>query len=136
MSRIRLLMVLAVGAGMLGCDSGGDDSSDLFGTWETQGADVQFSVISQSQIVSYDYLGDIFDDGPDCYVVDTTLIQDLSDSSITITDPEIGAVTLAYELDGDVLRVIAFDETITMFRSSRTVSSFTPVCVGQPKTTE
>lgn len=121
---------------MLGCDSGGDDSSDLFGTWETQGEDVQFSVISQNQIVVYDFLGDAFDDGPDCYVIDTTAVSDITGSSITLTDTELGEVSFAYVLDGDVLTVTAFGQTITMFRSSRAVSSFTPVCDGAFKTTE
>lgn len=117
MHRLRHLPTLALlglaPLALTACDSGGDDKSSAKGLWELQGADRLYIEIKSSEVVTYDYLGDSVDNGPDCYLIESADLEDVDGDEYTI-DGETATVTV----DDDVLTIRPDGGTATKWNRS------------------
>ena len=127
---LLLLTVLAVG--MAACDSnGGDDSFDIIGTWSLQDddGDVQYLIVSETTVKFYDYLGDAYDQGDDCYVFQEFAVAAMTTTALTARFVE-GSTTITqvvnYSVSGDTATLTTDGDRSTWIRSAD--RSYTPLC--------
>ena len=121
-----------------------DNNNSYLGIWELVGyidegeeydneGDVYYINITENKITEYDYMGDSFDEGPDCYeVYETTIIFD--NDVIIIDLEEFGTYSLRLDIENDQLRVFEDEEEsyISLWkRSDKEVSSFVPECTSK-----
>ena len=117
-----------------------EELNELEGVWKydnTEGDDIYLEMGSET-ITIFDYYGDDFDQGEDCYYIDVYEITNVEGSTFTIIyseEPDMEfeitiefvnekiRITQTFEFNGE-------EETFTEFysRSNREVSSFTPEC--------
>lgn len=134
------LVILA----MAGCGSGGDDSgqevtslSQLAGVWDfSEGTnDVWYIYFDQNGNVSdYDYQGDTFDMGADCYIADVnwgTVIH-ISGNTFRLSTSSIEFTAV---IDGNGALVTTDPGGKTVFPATTlTVSDFNSKLCGAPRT--
>lgn len=130
-----------------GCkDSNNSDENDsVLGLWQldsTEG-DVSYIDVTGETVTTYDYMGDDFDEGPECYEIDTQEILDINGSKYTFTDPFDPQATIEVDVtaNGNRLTVVQpfgnITVTLQFSKSNASISSFTPECEeSQLKTKE
>lgn len=121
-----------------------DNNNSYLGIWEYVGSiyegeqydnegDVYYLNIKENKITEYDYMGDSYDEGPDCYeVYETTIIFD--NDVIIIENEELGTVSVKLAIENDKLRLFSAEEEsyISLWkRSDKEVSSFVPECTSK-----
>jgi hypothetical protein len=107
--------------------------ADIVGVWDgsvtnINGTDEIYTVIkANGAAISYDYLGDSFDRGPNCYDKDTYTITDLGGGNFSGD----GLVWNAIISNGNLVATGSFEGnafTITDVPSSLLESDFAPIC--------
>lgn len=127
-----LPLLAAVLLAVPACDSN-DGKTDIKGLWRVPGTDVIYYSIGTNTITIYDYLGDEFDQGPDCYVITTLEIVRRDGTDVTVSSPDFPGIqiVLTMEREGETLSVSSSgSDTETWEKSSLSTASFTPVCTG------
>lgn len=122
---VALLTVLVAAPG---CDIiGGDDGME--GIWEATGSDEVYLNVTKSLVTSYDYQGDSFDEGDDCYDISSLPVTSRDGDTWTLRVDFFGQpLDVTMVRDGDRLTVTVLGETETFRRSSKKASDFTPAC--------
>ena len=129
---------------LAGCGSGSDSGknatlADIVGTWDAseevgQEVDELYSIIkADGSITEYDYDGDSFDQGENCYYkyeYVTLVDQGEGDFSVEYNGTEVATVKI--NLSGNTMEVSGTDEegsfTSSSVRSDLTEDDFTPLC--------
>lgn len=119
-------------------DNGNDDDpfEEIAGLWQLDSdeGDILYIDITPDEVTSYDYLGDEYDEGDDCYLVETSEILEVDGDTFTIEAPEFEGGQLEVTItvvSGKLNVTITFlgeELTDTYTRSSAQTGSFTPVC--------
>lgn len=134
----KILVLLICTLVLFGCGGGGGGGdtecrnaslSDMVGTWDytedygSEGTDVYYIKISADGTWSdYDYYGDTFDNGQDCYEVDHSSINGLGAGNFVDGDQ----VPFKAEICGSSLRLTENRTSITLPKTNK--SDFTPIC--------
>lgn len=133
---LRLLIAGALFLSLTACDSNDEnDSSSLDGVYQLRSddGDIFFISIEGRSVTSYDYFGDSFDQGDDCYgtftetgsrsgeVLTFRTVEDGIEYRLEVT-VEDDVLTFADYEDGQLFASDKWD------RSDRRISSFTPIC--------
>lgn len=128
------LVACGGGSGNGGSDILTPSLSDIAGTWddsETVGEEVdkKYVVIKDyGELITYDYDGDSFDQGSDCYYRFTDSITDLGNGSFEIVDDSSFRYEVAIAVSNNQLTVTSVNGTSTSPSSSLTESDFIPLC--------
>ncbi|MGK7370108.1 MAG: hypothetical protein ACNS64_07815 [Candidatus Halalkalibacterium sp. M3_1C_030] len=113
-----------------------DENTSVLGLWQlnsTEG-DISYVNITTTSVTSYDFMGDEFDEGPDCYEIDALQILDVNGSKYTFTDPFDPNATIEVDVtaNGNELTVVQpfgnITVTLKFNKSNASISSFTPEC--------
>lgn len=135
MRTTRFIFALLLAASLFAvpaCDSN-NEKTDIEGLWRVPGADVIYYHIQKDSITIYDYLGDAWDEGPDCYAITSLEIVRRDQTKITVSSPDFPGiqVVLDMERDGEILTVTTGGtDTEKWEKSSVSISTFTPECTG------
>jgi hypothetical protein len=126
--RTRRPAVLLLAAALLAvpaCDSN-DEKTDIQGLWLVPGIDVIYYHIERSKITIYDYMGDEFDEGPDCYIITELDIVRRDGTNVTVSSPDFPGIQIVLDMerDGQTLTVTSSGDTETWEKSSLSVSTF------------
>lgn len=135
---VAIIMIMTSLLLLQGCkDSKNEiDETSVLGLWQlnsTEG-DINYVNISTENVTFYDYMGDDYDEGPDCYVIESQDILDVNGSTYTFQDPLNSNATIKVDVkaNGNELTVTQpfGDITITLKfnKSNASISSFTPAC--------
>jgi len=117
------------------CGGGGSDSTSLSkmsGTWDASSQEGDFTDVSYVVInidgtfIEYDYMGDSFHSGPDCYEEIPGTIVDQGNGNYLID----GDFAVQISVSGDTLEMTSGEETGTLTRSTRQESSFNLCSTG------
>lgn len=131
MKKIIIYSCLSILISACGGGSGGGDSSSsaltaIAGVWDSSSQegsviDVSYTVFNTNgTFVDYDYLGDAFDGGADCYDDYNGTITDQGNGNFLLDNNN----TIQMSVSGDTLEIISNGTTFTMIRSTRQESSF------------
>ena len=113
-----------------------DEDASVLGLWQlnsTEG-DISYVNINTTNVTSYDFMGDEFDEGPDCYEIDVQQILDVNGSKYTFTDPFDPNATIEVDVtaNGNELTIVQpfgnITVTLKFNKSNASISSFTPEC--------
>ncbi|MGK7369259.1 MAG: hypothetical protein ACNS64_03515 [Candidatus Halalkalibacterium sp. M3_1C_030] len=137
-SILKISMVCLIA--LQGCKDAGnnDENTSVIGLWQlnsTEG-DIRYVNITDETVTEYDFMGDEFDEGPECYEIDIQEILDINGSKYTFEDPFDPEATMQVNVtaNGNQLTVILpfGDATVTLQfnKSNASISSFTPECEG------
>lgn len=121
-----------------GCkeSSNNDENTSVLGLWQlnsTEG-DIRYINITGETVTEYDYMGDEFDEGPECYEIHIQDILDINGSKFTFEDPFDPDATIEVDVtaNGNQLTVIQpfgdANVTLQFNKSNASISSFTPEC--------
>lgn len=102
---ILLLSIALISIPFIGCKDESDDDVSIYNEWvlnEGDG-DVWFLEITKTTATHYDYMGDSYDEGDDCYDIWSVPIS-VSNNTITVND-EGETYTLSYSIKGDILTI-------------------------------
>ncbi len=124
-----------------GCkDSNNEEENDsILGLWllnSTEG-DINYIHITDDVVTFYDYMGDEFDEGPDCYNIGSDEILAVDGNTYTFQDPFDSEATIDVEITakGNQLTVVqpfgGATFTITFTKSTVSIDTFTPECDEQ-----
>jgi len=113
-----------------------DENTSVLGLWQLDSSegDINYVNITTTTVTSYDYMGDEFDEGPDCYEIDSQEILDVNGSKYTFTDPFDPNATIEVDVtvNGNQLTVIqpfgSITVTLKFNKSNASIGSFTPEC--------
>lgn len=112
------------------------EETSVLGLWQlnsTEG-DINYVNIGTDIVTFYDYMGDDYDEGPDCYEIESQEILNINGNKYTFEDPlnPNGTIEIDVRANGNELTVMQpfGDATITMkfSKSNASISSFTPEC--------
>lgn len=118
-------------------DSNGNSSPN--GLWKlnsTEG-DVAYVNITNTQVTFFDYMGDEFDEGEDCYEIELNEVLEINGNTYTFEDPFDPQETLEVEVtvDDDQLTVkMPFGDATVTFNYTKfggNTNTFTPECVAE-----
>jgi hypothetical protein len=138
MKGILSLAVLSIA--LTGCSSGdsSNDSdpllSDISGVWDAsrtfgQEVDEYYVIIKESGVtVSYDYDGDSFDQGDNCYYKYSDAISGLGNDDFEIILEDGNIINASMKVSNNDLVVTVNDFTQTWPKSSLQESDFSPLC--------
>lgn len=138
-----LLLLSVVCFTFSSCKDNGNNNDDLAGNvegvWQLDSdeGDVLYIDISTEAVASYDYMGDSFDEGDDCYEIDISDIVEKDGNIYTITNPEFpgSEFEATLELNGNKLTVsmqfMGGNLVEVYTKSNAQTSSFTPECVEE-----
>ncbi len=124
------------------CDdnsSNNDEATPVEGLWKLQSTegDVSYLNITATVITDYDYMGDAFDEGDDCYDITTLQIAGINGDIYTIADPALPGSTIAVKITsvnniltveqpmGNGVIIVKFD------RFNGNTADFTPECAEE-----
>jgi len=121
-----------------GCDSDADEGPpSLDGLWSlfsSEGIETDdvlyFHIAGQSATI-YDFMGDEYDGGPDCYLIAPLSIEHVGADVYDITSPEnVGfPLQVMIKRNGDEITLSNAQVGTAIYRrSARDVSEFTPEC--------
>lgn len=105
MKKLLIALLLLSNFAFIGCDDDEDKETSLFNEWvlDEGNGDVWYLEMTKTAANHYDYMGDSYDEGDDCY--DNWSVQ-ISVSGNTITVTEDGETyALTYAIDGDILTI-------------------------------
>ncbi len=119
-----------------------DNSSDGFepesveGLWklESTEGDLNYVNITSTTVTFYDYQGDEFDEGEDCYIIESQEIEEIDGNIYKFEDPENPGSTIDIEITVDDDRLTVEQPfgngtvTVNFTRFSGNVNTFTPEC--------
>lgn len=113
-----------------------DENTSVLGLWQLDSneGDINYVNITTTAVTSYDYMGDEYDEGPDCYEIDTQEILDVNGSKYTFTDPFNSNDTIEVDVtaNGNQLTVVQpfgnIMVTLKFTKSNASINSFTPEC--------
>ena len=135
---LGLACAVALSAFVMGCDSNEDDDGgnlSIDGLWslttpEGEEEDVQYVLFAGDEGTIFDFMGDEFDEGPDCYVIEPFALERLGNNRFRITPENEGGAPLeiTVQIDGNEMTVISALDTLAFLRSNRSVSELTPEC--------
>jgi len=141
MDCMKKLLALTISSLMLvGCGSGNEGNittpslSEISSVWDMTetdefGEDQVYLVIKDSgEFIIYDYDGDTWDQGEDCYYKYSETITDLGDGSFEISEYSGEYNTFNLSLSDNKLTVINSPETYSLPKSSLEESDFVPLC--------
>lgn len=121
-----------------GCkeSSNNDENTSVLGLWQLNSVegDIRYVNITTETVTEYDYMGDDFDEGPECYEIDIQEILNINGSKYTFEDPFDPEATIEVDVtvNGNELTVVQpfGDASITLqfSKSNASISSFTPEC--------
>lgn len=121
-----------------GCkdSSNNDENTSVLGLWQLNSieGDIRYVNITNETVTEYDFMGDEFDEGPECYEIDVREILDINGSKYTFEDPFDPEATIEVDVtvNGNQLTVVQpfGDATVTLqfSKSNASISSFTPEC--------
>jgi hypothetical protein len=103
-----------------------DDTSD-----SEDGQDISYSVVSGNSYTSYDYMGDSFDEGDDCYEVSNATLEALGGTDYQLDFSDSGfeiSVEVQFIRDGNKLSVTTEFGTSISTLSNKTEDDFSPIC--------
>ncbi len=123
---VSFLLLAAALFAVPACDSN-DGKTDIQGLWLVPGTDVIYYRIQKDSITIYDYLGDEFDQGPDCYIITTLDIVRRDGTKLTVSSPDFPGiqVVLTIERDGETVSVTTGGgDPETWEKSSASVAGF------------
>lgn len=136
-SLLNLSLVLLLAGLLLGCDSDSNSDSDgdsfdglwLYDASEDEEEDVFYVNFQGNAVTLYDFLGDEFDDGPDCYLIQSFTIEHIDGNRYEITDEDGESLEVTVRRSGNELS-IAFSnfDSGNYTRSNQNVSGLTPEC--------
>lgn len=141
-----LLTVAVIGLVMLpGCkdSNNNDENTSVLGLWQLDSneGDISYVNITTTTVTAYDYMGDEYDEGPDCYKIESQEILDVNGSKYTFSDPLNPNATIVVDVtaNGNQLTVVqpfgSMMITLKFNKSSASISTFTPECAeNQSKT--
>lgn len=117
-------------------DNDNDSFEEIAGLWQLDSdeGDILYINITPDEVTSYDYLGDEYDEGEDCYEVEISEILEVDGDTFTIEAPEFEGGQLEATItvvNGKLnIRITFLGEelTDTYTRSNAQTGSFTPVC--------
>ena len=130
-----LSLILIFGFG--GCkDSNNTENDSVIGLWQLDSSegDVYYVNITTEIVTFYDYLGDEYDEGPECYEIISYEILDVNGDTYTFEDPLDPEATIQVEVtvSGNQLTVEqpfgSGTVTLEFSKSNASVGSFTPEC--------
>lgn len=123
--------------GLQGCkDSNNTEDDSILGLWQLDSSegDVYYVNITTELVTFYDYLGDEYDEGPECYEIITYEILDINGDTYTFEDPFDPETTVEVEViaNGNRLSVSqpfgSGTVTLEFSKSNASIDSFTPEC--------
>lgn len=117
-------------------DTGEELLADIQGMWQldSEDGDVSYVHVDDRIVSNYDYMGDDFDEGPECYLYTRTEIKTIEGDQVTFIvedDPQL-TVTAKISVKNNILSVsqklgnIEFTELFN--RSNSNSDSFVPFC--------
>ena len=107
--------------------------SKIAGVWDAsttigQVTDEFYSVIrNNGTFTDYDYLGDSFDMGPNCYLVSNGTISDQGNGNFTVDGSSL-SISINETVNPVTITVVEGNQAITLTKLTRLESSFTPTC--------
>ena len=141
---MKVIFLVTLSLLVISCSSSdnNDDSSsntsitlaDITGVWdatttENQQTDETYSIIEENgTVTAYDYQGDSFDNGANCYIKETLSLQDMGDGIFKLTDSENETFNFLAILSGDELTLKDGDTTLILTKTTRLESDFSPLC--------
>ncbi|NGP75377.1 hypothetical protein G3570_01945 [Balneolaceae bacterium YR4-1] len=113
-----------------------DENTSVLGLWQLNSneGDISYVNITTTTVTSYDYMGDEYDEGPDCYEIDSQEILDVNGSKYTFSDPLNPNSTIEVDVtaNGNQLTVVqpfgSVSVTLKFSKSNASINSFTPEC--------
>lgn len=126
-----LCVALLVGCGSSDSSSNSTVLSDISGVWNsTIDGDETYDVFRvNGTYTEYDYLGDAFDNGANCYEKsDATIIEKGGNRFELISGGE--SLSFSANVKDDNITIKADGETLVFPRSDLQESDFTPLCDG------
>lgn len=113
-----------------------DQTASVLGVWKLNSSmgDDQHIDISADSVTSYDYMGDSYDEGPDCYEITSEQILGIDGNKYTFADPFDPGSTYIVELtrkDNQLTARHNFGDvaiTLSFTKSNASVGSFVPAC--------
>lgn len=117
-------------------DEGEELLADIQGLWQldSEEGDINYIHVDNRIIYNYDYMGDDFDEGPECYEYSRNEILSIEGDEVTFMiddDPE-DTETVTVIVSNNVLSVsqtfAGLQFTQLFNRSNTDVDSFTPIC--------
>lgn len=113
-----------------------DENTSVLGLWQLDSneGDINYINITTTTVTSYDYMGDEFDEGPDCYEIDSQEILDVNGSKYTFTDPFNPNATIEVDVTANDNRLTVVQPfgsvtvTLQFNKSNASIGSFTPEC--------
>ncbi len=138
---LLLIMVLSACGGSTSSDGDATTLADIVGVWdETEtdenGTDESYLVFTASgDLTIYDYQGDSYDMGENCYEKEMLIITDQGSGIFSITDAQEteDPFSVALSLSSDRITATFTDDGVSesnsnIVRTDRLESSFTPLC--------
>ncbi len=138
---LLILVVLASIASSCSDDNNNNDAgeellADIQGLWQlnSEEGDINYIHVDDEVIHNYDYMGDDFDEGPECYEYSRNEIISIDGDEVTFMiddDPE-DTVTVRVSVNNNILSVtqtfagLQFTELFN--RSNKDLDSFEPIC--------
>ncbi|MDR8392467.1 hypothetical protein NC796_15035 [Aliifodinibius sp. S!AR15-10] len=134
---VGLLCVLT----LVSCKDNSTDSelSTAVGLWKLNSTenDISYINVTETSVTTYDYMGDEYDQGEDCYLIEVEDILEINGNIYTFTDPFDDSKTIDVEVtvNGNTLTVkqpvasgtVTFEYT----KHNGNTSSFTPECTDE-----
>ncbi|MDZ7683358.1 MAG: hypothetical protein U5J63_17025 [Fodinibius sp.] len=119
--------------------SNSGEETSVEGLWLTDSneGDISYVHITNTIVSFYDYQGDDFDQGEDCYIIGREEILEIDGNIYKFADPENPGKTIDIRLtaQGNKLTVVQpfgnGSVTVTFTRHNGNISSFTPECTEE-----
>lgn len=117
-------------------DRGDELLADIQGMWllDSEDGDVSYIHVDDRIVSNYDYMGDDFDEGPECYLYTRTEIKTIDGDQVTFIiedDPQF-TITAKISVSNSIMSIsqklggVEFTELFN--RSNSKVDSFVPFC--------
>ena len=140
-----VILALFLVVSLVSCGDGGGGSSstapslvDIAGVWDasrTSGQDIDENYIVfkiNGQMVTYDYMGDSYDEGQNCYEKVLSIIKDLGNGKFMVVSEDGERDYVQISLSSNKLRLTGEEGnmkiSVTWTRANLLESYFTPLC--------
>lgn len=124
--------------GLQGCkdSNSSNDAYSVLGLWQLDSSegDIYYVNITTEIVTFYDYLGDEYDEGPECYEIVANEILDLDGDTYTFEDPFDPKATIEVEVTANGNRLTVSQPfgggtvMLEFSKSNTSIDSFTPEC--------
>ncbi len=121
-----------------------NDADSVLGLWQLDSSegDIYYVNITSEIVTFYDYLGDEYDEGPECYEIVTNEILDQNGDTYTFEDPFDPEATIEVKVTANGNRLTVLQPfgggtvTLEFSKSNASIDSFTPECEENQLKTE